>query len=210
LTARCGVLISQGRFADVNLANKITLVRIFLVPVVMLFLLVKYDLGRVQFGKEVITVSEIIAALIFILAAVTDGLDGYIARKKKLVTNLGKFLDPLADKLLISAALISLVEMQRLDAWIAIVIISREFAVTGLRLVAAAEGHVIAASALGKLKTIVQIIAIVALMLNNFPFSSISLPFSRIFVWLAVIVTVWSGVDYFIKNKTVIRFSKSR
>ncbi|GGE24869.1 CDP-diacylglycerol--glycerol-3-phosphate 3-phosphatidyltransferase [Marinithermofilum abyssi] len=193
-----------------NLANKITLVRIFLVPVVMLFLLVKYDLGRVQLGNEVITVSEIIAALIFILAAVTDGLDGYIARKKKLVTNLGKFLDPLADKLLISAALISLVEMQRLDAWIAIVIISREFAVTGLRLVAAAEGHVIAASAMGKLKTIVQIIAIVALMLNNFPFSSISLPFSRIFVWLAVIVTVWSGVDYFIKNKTVIRFSKSR
>ncbi|OYD09515.1 CDP-diacylglycerol--glycerol-3-phosphate 3-phosphatidyltransferase [Paludifilum halophilum] len=193
-----------------NLANKITLARIFLVPVLMIFLLVKYDLGQFRLGEGTITVSEIIATLIFITAAVTDGLDGYIARKKKLVTNLGKFLDPLADKLLISAALISLVEMQRLDAWIAIVIISREFAVTGLRLVAAAEGQVIAASAMGKLKTIVQIIAIAALILNNFPFSSIAFPFSQIFVWLAVIITIGSGVDYFVKNRRVIRFSKSR
>ncbi|PTM58920.1 CDP-diacylglycerol--glycerol-3-phosphate 3-phosphatidyltransferase [Desmospora activa] len=193
-----------------NLANKITLARIFLVPVVMIFLLVKYDMGQFQVGQGVITVSEIIATLVFILAAVTDGLDGYIARKKKLVTNLGKFLDPLADKLLISAALISLVEMQRLDAWIAIVIISREFAVTGLRLVAAAEGEVIAASPMGKLKTIIQIIAIAALMLNNFPFSSIAFPFSQIFIGLAVVITVWSGIDYFLKNRRVIRFSKSR
>ncbi|MDA8352730.1 MAG: CDP-diacylglycerol--glycerol-3-phosphate 3-phosphatidyltransferase [Firmicutes bacterium] len=193
-----------------NLANKITLARIFLVPIVMLFLLVNYDLGQFRLEHGVITVSEIIATLVFILAAVTDGLDGYIARKRKLVTNLGKFLDPLADKLLISASLISLVEMQRLDAWIAIVIISREFAVTGLRLVAAAEGNVIAASRLGKLKTIVQIIAIAALMLNNFPFSFISFPFSQIFVWLTVIITVLSGMDYFIKNRAVIRFSKSR
>ncbi|SMO55769.1 CDP-diacylglycerol--glycerol-3-phosphate 3-phosphatidyltransferase [Melghirimyces algeriensis] len=193
-----------------NLANKITLARIFLVPVVMVFLLLKFDLGQFRLGEGVITITEMIATLVFILAAVTDGLDGYIARKRKLVTNLGKFLDPLADKLLISAALISLVEMQRLDAWIAIVIISREFSVTGLRLVAAAEGKVIAASALGKLKTIVQIIAIAALMLNNFPFSSISFPFSQIFIWLAVIITILSGVDYFLKNKNVIRFSKSR
>ena len=193
-----------------NLANKITLARIFLVPIVMLFLLVNYDLGQFRLEHGVITVSEIIATLVFILAAVTDGLDGYIARKRKLVTNLGKFLDPLADKLLISASLISLVEMQRLDAWIAIVIISREFAVTGLRLGAAAEGNVIDASRLGKLKTIVQIIAIAALMLNNFPFSFISFPFSQIFVWLTVIITVLSGMDYFIKNRAVIRFSKSR
>ncbi|EGK13722.1 CDP-diacylglycerol-glycerol-3-phosphate 3-phosphatidyltransferase [Desmospora sp. 8437] len=202
--------ILRGRFADVNLANKITLARIILVPVVMLFLLVKYDLGQFRIGQGVITVSEIIATLVFILAAVTDGLDGYIARKRKLVTNLGKFLDPLADKLLISAALISLVEMQRLDAWIAIVIISREFAVTGLRLVAAAEGNVIAASPLGKLKTIVQIIAIAALMLNNFPFSFIAFPFSQILIWLAVLITIWSGIDYFLKNRSVIHFSKSR
>src|SRR5690606_18821553 len=106
------------------------------------------------------------------------------------VTNLGKFLDPLADKLLITAALISLVEMQRLEAWIAIVIISREFAVTGLRLIAVAEGQVIAASPLGKLKTIVQIVAIVSLMLNNIPFATIPFPFAYIATWLAVIVTI--------------------
>ncbi len=190
-----------------NLPNKITLARIFLVPVVMLFLLVRFDFGVLTIGTFKITYSEIIATLIFILAASTDGLDGYIARKKKLVTNLGKFLDPLADKLLISAVLISLVEMQRLDAWVAIIIISREFAVTGLRLVAVAEGQIIAASNWGKLKTVVQIVAVCALMINNFPFSYIGLPFSTIAVWVAVIITLFSGIDYFIKNKHVIDFS---
>ncbi len=190
-----------------NLPNKITLARIFLVPVVMLFLLVRFNLGVVTIGDFQITYNELIAALVFILAASTDGLDGYIARKKKLITNLGKFLDPLADKLLISAALISLVELGRLDAWIAIVIISREFAVTGLRLIAAAEGSVIAASPLGKLKTWVQIVAIVALMMNNFPFATIGIPFDTIAIWLAVIITILSGVDYFIKNKKVIHLS---
>lgn len=190
-----------------NLPNKITLARIFLVPVVMLFLLVRFDFGVLTIGTFKITYSEIIATLIFILAASTDGLDGYIARKKKLVTNLGKFLDPLADKLLISAVLISLVEMQRLDAWVAIIIISREFAVTGLRLVAVAEGQIIAASNWGKLKTVIQIIAVCSLMINNFPFSYIGLPFSTIAVWAAVIITLFSGIDYFIKNKHVIDFS---
>jgi len=192
---------------EVNLANKITLVRIFLVPVLMIFLLVRFDMGYVKVGTVTLTVSEIIATFIFILAAVTDGLDGYIARKNKMVTNLGKFLDPLADKLLITAALISLVEMQRLEAWIAIVIVSREFAVTGLRLIAAADGYVIAASPLGKLKTIVQIVAIVSLMLNNVPFSTIAFPFSMIATWLAVIITTISGLDYFYKNKKIVSVS---
>lgn len=191
-----------------NLANKITLARIFLVPVVMIFLLVRFDLGHVQVGNVTLTFSEIIATLIFILAAVTDGLDGYIARKNKIVTNLGKFLDPLADKLLITAALVSLVEMQRLEAWIAIVIISREFAVTGLRLIAAAEGYVIAASALGKLKTIIQIVAIVSLMLNNVPFSTIAFPFALIATWLAAIITIVSGLDYFYKNRKIVTLTK--
>ena len=189
-----------------NLPNKITLARIFLVPVVMLFLLVRFDFGVLAIGTFKITYSEIIATLIFILAASTDGLDGYIARKRKLITNLGKFLDPLADKLLISAVLISLVEMQRLDAWVAILIISREFAVTGLRLVAVAEGQVIAASKWGKLKTVIQIIAVCSLMINNFPFFYIGLPFSTIAVWAAVIITLFSGYDYFAKNKHVINF----
>jgi CDP-diacylglycerol--glycerol-3-phosphate 3-phosphatidyltransferase len=189
-----------GRLVEVNLANKITLVRI---------LLVKFDIGYIQFGNVTLTVSEVIATVVFVLAAITDGLDGYIARKNKMVTNLGKFLDPLADKLLITAALVSLVEMQRLEAWIAIVIISREFAVTGLRLIAAAEGYVIAASPLGKLKTIIQIIAIVSLMLNNVPFSTIAFPFTVIARWLAVAITVISGLDYFYKNRKIVTVTKS-
>lgn len=190
-----------------NLANRITLARIFLVPVVMFFLLVRYNIGTFSIGSLTMTYNELIAALVFILAASTDGLDGYIARKKKIVTNLGKFLDPLADKLLISAALISLVEMQRLEAWIAIVIISREFAVTGLRLVAAAEGQVIAASALGKLKTWVQIVAITAVMINNFPFEFFGIPFDEVATWAMVIITIYSGYDYFAKNRNVIQYS---
>ncbi|RAL26377.1 CDP-diacylglycerol--glycerol-3-phosphate 3-phosphatidyltransferase [Thermoflavimicrobium daqui] len=192
-----------------NLANKITLARIFLVPVVMIFLLVRFDLGSVHLGQVTLKVSELVATLIFILAAVTDGLDGYIARKNKIVTNLGKFLDPLADKLLITAALISLVEMQRLEAWVAIVIISREFAVTGLRLIAVAEGYVIAASPLGKLKTIIQIVAIVSLMLNNVPFSIFSFPFANIATVLAVAITIISGLDYFYKNRKIVALTKS-
>ena len=190
-----------------NLPNRITLARIFLVPVVMLFLLVRFDFGVIIIGDFHITYSEIIATVIFIIAASTDGLDGYIARKKKLVTNLGKFLDPLADKLLISAVLISLVEMQRLDAWVAILIISREFAVTGLRLVAVAEGQVIAASKWGKLKTVIQIVAVCALMINNFPFAFIGIPFASFAVWAAVMITLFSGFDYFMKNRHVIDFS---
>lgn len=171
----------------------------------MIFLLVRFDIGYVIIGKIQLTISELIATLIFVLAAVTDGLDGYIARKKKIVTSLGKFLDPLADKLLITAALISLVEMHRLEAWIAIVIISREFAVTGLRLIAAAEGQVIVASTLGKLKTIVQIVAVVSLMLNNFPFFM----FSTAMVWLTIFITIFSGLDYFYKNRKVMFLNKT-
>ncbi len=182
--------IWHGRQDGVNLANKITLARILLVPVVMLFLL---------------TLNEALALLIFLLAALTDGLDGYIARKNRLVTNMGKFLDPLADKLLISAVLIALVQMQRLDAWMAIIIISREFAVTGLRLVGAADGQVIAASRMGKLKTVFQTVAISLLIVNNFPFSRLGIPMADIAIWLAVLLTVVSGVEYFVKNWSVLQ-----
>ncbi len=186
-----------------NLPNQITMARIFLIPVFMFFLLTKW-IGFLKIGNFVITYNEIIAALIFIIAASTDSLDGYIARKKKMITNLGKLLDPLADKLLVSAALIALVELGRVDSWIVIVIISREFAVSGLRMIAAAEGLVLAAGPWGKLKTILQIIAVVALMINNFPFAYFGIPFDQIAIWAAVIITIFSGVDYFVKNQHVI------
>jgi CDP-diacylglycerol--glycerol-3-phosphate 3-phosphatidyltransferase len=188
----------------VNLANRITLARIFLVPIIMFFLLIRIDLGSVSFYDFSITYNQMVAALIFIIAASTDGIDGYIARKNKIVTNLGKLLDPLADKLLVAAVLISLVEMDKLNALIAIVIISREFAVTGLRQIALLEGSVMAASTWGKWKTAVQITMIIALLINNFPFAFIAFPFDIIVSWAAALITVYSGIDYFVKNKHLI------
>ncbi|REE94491.1 CDP-diacylglycerol--glycerol-3-phosphate 3-phosphatidyltransferase [Paenibacillus taihuensis] len=189
-----------------NLANRITLARIFLVPIIMVLLLINVDLKPLTIsGSDFsITWNQILAALVFIIAASTDGLDGYIARKNKIVTNLGKLLDPLADKLLVAAVLISLVEMSKLDAWIAIVIISREFAVTGLRQIALLEGTVMAASKWGKWKTAVQITMIIALLLNNFPFAFLDIPFDVIASYAGALITIYSGIDYFVKNKNLI------
>lgn len=187
-----------------NLANRITMARIFLVPLIMFFLLVKMPLPNLVIGNFIISYNQVIAALIFIIAASTDSLDGYIARKRKLVTNLGKLLDPLADKLLVTAVLVSLVEMDKVGAFIVIVIISREFAVTGLRQIALLEGIVLAASKWGKWKTATQITAIIALLLNNFPFHFLNFDFDYWASWVAALITIYSGVDYFIKNKHVI------
>jgi len=177
-----------------NLANKLTIFRIFLVPVFMMFLL-----NKIPYGVS-------IAAGVFIIAAITDTLDGYIARKRNEITNFGKFMDPLADKLLVSAALISLVQMGKLSAWIVVVIIAREFTISILRAVAAAEGIVIAASWWGKAKTITQIIAIIAILLDNFPFKYINFPFDMIMMWISVIFTIASGIDYIIINKHVLKY----
>jgi len=164
-----------------NLPNSLTLLRILAVPVVVVFLL-----GEIQDG-------DVIAAIVFALAAATDGLDGYIARRRGQITNFGKLMDPLADKLLIVAALISLVSLGRLEAWIAMVIIARELAVTGLRSVAAEQGVVIAASWLGKVKTTLQIAAIFALIAADPSPLGVDL-----LVYAAVIVTLVSGADYFL------------
>ncbi len=176
----------------VNLANGLTIFRILLIPVFMVFLL----------GLDVIPpeVSAALAVAVFAVAAVTDTLDGYFARSRNAVTVLGQFLDPLADKLLISAALISLVSLDRLSAWLAMVIIAREFAVSGLRLVAAAESIVIPASPLGKVKTFSQIVAVVALILPGFAFIW-GRPLSWYLIYLAALLTIISGIDYFLKAR---------
>ncbi|MDQ0161802.1 CDP-diacylglycerol--glycerol-3-phosphate 3-phosphatidyltransferase [Bacillus alveayuensis] len=184
-----------------NLPNKITIARIFLIPVFMVVMLVPFDWGVFTIDSHTLPITHFIGALIFILASTTDWIDGYFARKLGLVTNLGKFLDPLADKLLVSAALIILVELSLAPSWMVIIIISREFAVTGLRLVLAGEGEVVAANMLGKIKTWTQIVAISALLLHNLPFSLFGFPFSNIALWIAVIFTIISGLDYFMKNK---------
>ena len=191
-----------------NLPNKITLSRIALIPIFVLILSFPFSWGQITFAEETMPITHLVAAIIFLIASLTDWLDGYIARKYKLITNLGKFLDPLEDKLLVLAAFIFLVELDLVAAWIVILIISREFAVTGLRLVAAGEGIVLAASSMGKLKTASQLIAIALLLLHNFPLAYLNIPLHTIMVYLALILTVWSGVDYFIKNWHVLRDSR--
>jgi CDP-diacylglycerol--glycerol-3-phosphate 3-phosphatidyltransferase len=164
-----------------NIPNALTMLRIVAVPVVVVALL-----GEIENG-------DLWAGIVFTAAAFTDGLDGWIARRKGDVTTFGKLMDPLADKLLVVAALISLVSLDRLQAWIAMVIIARELAVTGLRAVAVEYGVVVAASWLGKLKTALQVAAIIALIAVDPATTAVD-----VLVWAAMIVTVWSGVDYFV------------
>jgi CDP-diacylglycerol--glycerol-3-phosphate 3-phosphatidyltransferase len=187
-----------------NLANRITVVRILLVPVMMVVLLVNVDVPELRLGDFAITWNQLLGTVIFVVAALSDGIDGYIARSRKMVTRLGTLLDPLADKLLIATVLIALVDIGKLDAWVAICIISREFAVTGLRQVALLEGRVLAASAWGKWKTMTQITMIIALLLNNFPFHYVHIPFDVVVCNLAVVITLISGFDYFHRNRALI------
>lgn len=191
-----------------NLPNKITISRIFLIPIFIIILSYPFQWGEWNIGYTTLPVSHFVAGLIFLIASLTDWLDGYLARKLNLITNMGKFLDPLADKLLVSAAYILLVQLQLAPAWIIIIIISREFAITGFRLVAAGEGLVLAASQMGKLKTVSQILSIILLMFHNWPFSYFNLPVHIIMLYIALVFTVWSGIDYFVKNWNVLRDSK--
>ena len=163
-----------------NIPNALTMLRILAVPVVVVALLAEVPNG------------DLVAGVVFAQAALTDGLDGYIARRRDSVTTFGKLMDPLADKLLIVAALVSLVALDRLEAWIAMVIIARELAVTGLRAVAVEQGVVISASWLGKVKTALQIAAVIALIAVDPATTAVDL-----LVYAAVAITVISGADYF-------------
>ena len=187
-----------------NLPNKITVSRVLLIPVFIVFMLADFGMGQLTIGGATMPIEQFIGGLIFIFASATDWLDGYIARKNNLVTNMGKFLDPLADKLLVSAAFIILVEFGLAPSWVVIIIISREFAVTGLRLLLAGEGEVVAANQLGKIKTVTQILAISSLLLNNIFFEAIHVPFGTIMLYICLFFTIWSGLDYFMKNKGVL------
>ena len=183
-----------------NVPNTLSLVRVFLAPLVLLFLTLRIT-APVKFLDnfnliETPSWGDVLAGAVFIIAAITDSLDGYIARKHRLVTTLGKFIDPLADKVLVIAAMIALVDLHRVPAWIVLVIITREFVVTGLRLVAAAEGVVIAASKGGKIKTVFQIIALSMLILQ--------VPGGTLLIWIAMLLTVWSGMEYLINGSKLL------
>ena len=178
-----------------NLPNKLTILRIMLIPFFVFFLLADVA-GSYRF---------VIADIIFIIASLTDMADGKIARKYNLVTNFGKFMDPLADKMLVSSAFICLVELDRISAWIVIVIIAREFVISGFRLVASDNGIVIAASYWGKFKTTFQMFAIILLILNlgeTYPMIHI---LEQILVYIALILTIVSLVDYVAKNIDVLK-----
>ena len=177
-----------------NLPNKLTLFRIILIPFFVFFL----------FTGCVGEAGKYIALGIFAVASLTDLFDGKIARKYNLVTNFGKFMDPLADKLLVCSALIALVDLNRIAAWIVIIIIAREFIISGFRLVASDNGVVIAASYWGKFKTTFQMVMI-CLMIANFPQLQI---LTDIIMWIALILTVVSLIDYLVKNKDVMKDTK--
>lgn len=174
-----------------NLPNKLTILRILMIPFFVLALL--WDGGVNQTYR-------ILAAFIFIAASFTDLLDGKIARKYNLVTNFGKFMDPLADKLLVCSALICLIELGQLPAWMVIIIISREFIISGFRLVASDNGVVIAASYWGKFKTVFQMVSAILLIVNLPELSLIT----TLSVWIALILTIVSLLDYIMKNHKVL------
>ncbi len=176
-----------------NLANKLTLLRVIMIPLFVFFLL-KGDPSNMA-----------IAGGIFIFASLTDFLDGYIARSRNLVTKFGKFMDPLADKLLVMSAFVCMVELQLVPSWIVIVILAREFIVSIFRAIAASDGIVIAAGKLGKYKTTTQMIAIILLCFGNFPFNSLNIPMDQIFLYLCTFLTILSGLDYILKNKVVLK-----
>ena len=178
-----------------NLPNKITIFRVCMIPVFLVFMLVP----GIPYGNY-------IATAVFAIACASDALDGHIARKHNLITNFGKFMDPLADKLLVCSALICFVELSYMPAWMVIIIIAREFIISGFRLIASDNGVVIAASVWGKFKTIAQMIACILLIIQ-LPFGWVDVV-EQIFIWLSLVLTVVSLCEYVWKNRAVLKEKK--
>lgn len=174
-----------------NTPNKLTIARMIIVPFLVIFLLTGW-------GGEV---NRYISLTLFVVASVTDWFDGYLARKNNLVTNFGKFMDPLADKLLVCSAMICMIDLKRLSAWFVIIIIAREFIISGFRLIAAENGIVIAANYWGKFKTASQMIMIILLILH---FDGIFVILEQIFIWLSLALTIISLITYIWQNRTVL------
>ena len=174
-----------------NTPNKLTIARMIIVPFLVIFLLTGW-------GGEA---NRYISLTLFVVASVTDWFDGYLSRKNNLVTNFGKFMDPLADKLLVCSAMICMIDLKRLPAWFVIIIIAREFIISGFRLIAAENGIVIAANYWGKFKTASQMIMIILLILH---FDGIFVILEQIFIWLSLALTIISLITYIWQNRTVL------
>ncbi|APB30716.1 MULTISPECIES: CDP-diacylglycerol--glycerol-3-phosphate 3-phosphatidyltransferase [Vagococcus] len=190
-----------------NLPNKLTVIRICMIPLFMIVALAPLNWGEVDVFGTPLLITQLVAAIIFAVASITDWLDGKIARKHNLVTNFGKFADPLADKMLVMTAFIVLVGQGNAPSWVVSIIVCRELAVTGLRLLLVEDGEVMAAAWPGKVKTATQMVAIILLLLGNVPFNAINLPLDQIFLYICLAATIYSGIDYFVKNKHVFKGS---
>ncbi|MDR0724311.1 MAG: CDP-diacylglycerol--glycerol-3-phosphate 3-phosphatidyltransferase [Endomicrobium sp.] len=189
-----------------NLPNKLTALRIFMIPLFLFVLSCPLDWGVVKTFKQTVPVTHIIAAINFTLSSITDWLDGYLARKWHLVTNFGKFADPLADKMLVISAFIVLVALKQVPAWVVSIIVMRELAVTGLRLLLVKDGEILGAAWPGKIKTVTQMLAVIFLLLHNLPFVFVTnFPIGEILLYIALTFTIYSGIDYFVKNKEVFK-----
>ncbi|GAK47913.1 CDP-diacylglycerol--glycerol-3-phosphate 3-phosphatidyltransferase [Secundilactobacillus oryzae JCM 18671] len=187
-----------------NLPNKLTVVRIFLIPVFLILLAVPFQWGSVVWTGTQIPVVQLWATLVFAVASITDFLDGQIARRQHLVSNFGKFADPLADKMIVMTAFILLVALGKAPAWVVAIIVCRELAVTGLRLIIVEnDGQVLAAAWPGKIKTTTQMLGIILLLLNNVLFDAINVPMGLILLYICLFFTVYSGIDYFVQNRSV-------
>ena len=182
-----------------------------MIPLFMLVLLLPLNWGFVIIAGTPIQVTNLVGALIFAIACITDFADGQIARKRKLVTNFGKFADPLADKMLVMTAFIILVQFNKVPAWIAAIIVCRELAVTGLRLIVVEnDGEVMAAKMPGKIKTASQMFSIIFLFLNNVFFDNINIPIGQILLYICLFFTVYSGIEYFYNARAVFADSFSK
>lgn len=192
-----------------NLPNKLTTIRLLSVPLFIIVYLIPYQSLGIEIPVfDVLSTSlsllDIILFLIFALSALTDYLDGYIARKQHLITTFGKFIDPIADKLIVNTTLLLLASTHGIHIIIPIIMISRDIIVDAIRLVASQKNVVLAASYLGKAKTMTQMIAICLLLLNNIVFAGLHIPMDQIMIWLATLISFVSGVDYFMKNRQYI------
>lgn len=192
-----------------NLPNKLTITRVLLVPLLILIYMCPYDMTGITVPvyhvlKTDISLINIIILVIFIIASITDYFDGQIARKNKMITTFGKFADPIADKLLINTIFLLLASDGTINIIIPIIMISRDTIVDAIKMSAASKQVVVAASKLGKLKTVSQMIALAFLLVNNFPFSSLEIDVAMILAWIATVISVISGIDYFIKNQEML------
>ena len=199
-----------------NLPNKLTMLRVILIPVIIVIGLIE-SLDVIMFEGTNISIASFIILIIFAVASFTDFLDGYIARKYNLVTDFGKFVDPLADKMLVVSTLIVIFNLSLLEGYkvalflvAVILIIIREFFVSGIRMMAATNSKVIQASKLGKIKTVLQMAMIIVILLGNYPFSLINFDFDTVLIIAALVMTILSAIDYYIKNKDAVFSTEER